>query len=939
MVKQTKVWKIDFFKNSDENGGAMNEAIKQCKSEQIVIHSQTQKNGRMWGCVEPSKFLKLMETNCGLYEVITQFPHKVYFDIDRAGTSVLEYLEEVKQTINQFFPNAEMAISGSIKETKTSYHIILQNYVIHDETERQYMKCIVRHISNHIDGNFDWKVYTKNRNMKIINQSKDDGRVQEIIENQDFKAHCITCFVANYALPFLELPPAIQEEIMVDKSHQTFDIGSLPKMVLTTPTNFDFSASTADELLNLLPLNKSFDHNYTHLVARFCYYNKISFETFLSWIQQKHNPLRPDIIKKWQGHFTNMEKFPEVSKDKILSVLKAFYPHINKDIHFRNFSQTFILPTEKIQKIETINQTLFHSNHKYKIFNVGMGGGKTAQTISYLKTEANFLWIAPNKALASNTHKRFENENIEVCHYETINSKEKKEGKMKDQDKLIVCLNSIHYITDRKYDVLIIDEIETLVDKFLGDFLEQGKLQLKLQIWKNFISLFRNAKSVVLLDAFITTKTIKLIQSIEGELNNIIIYERIQEPQTRTIKYMNDDKTMLQDIIDKIKQGSKLFIFYPYKNSGLFNSMEQIYSLLCAETGKKGIFYNADVDDKVKAGLKDVNGSWGECDFIITNNIITCGVNYENLDFDYKYIFIGSHNTPRDVIQVSYRARHLNSGLIKICYLGKMNSSNTWLNDCKKINCPIYDEMYKEILIEKKAPLRRAFQLFCVKAHYKQTTDEFKINESVSNELTEMLNNQNVGMWYENIDDIDFSQAEEIERLCFAQQATMMDKFAINKYYFKNSFLQEHQKDDLLAVIWNDRYTGVFKRLGNILTNQNHLFNEIATFNNLPHLFPVEVKKMKLSPELKAKIFTEFSFKYITSSSTTTKIIMEIYNTYFSKHIIKAYYTATSKAPIYGVDKDVYDYYEFAKQNMVLDSHTYMTYKQLQAVNESLIEI
>ncbi len=46
-----------------------------------------------------------------------------------------------------------------------------------------------------------------------------------------------------------------------------------------------------------------------------------------------------------------------------------------------------------------------------------MGGGKTAQTIPYLKCQSEYVWIAPNKALSKNTVERFEDEQIEIKHY------------------------------------------------------------------------------------------------------------------------------------------------------------------------------------------------------------------------------------------------------------------------------------------------------------------------------------------------------------------------------------------------------------------------------------------------------------------------------------------------------------------------------------------
>ncbi len=179
MTKTVKVWKINWFKNNDANGGSMKEAIKNALDGQIIVHSQTQKNGRLWTSILPDKFITLTLENKGLYEVITKFPHKVYFDIDKQGQVDSLYLQGVKKIIERYFPNATFAISGSYKETKTSFHFILTNYVIHNVNERTYIKHLCKFLEKEDDA-FDWKVYTPNRNMKCINQSKDDGRVKKI---------------------------------------------------------------------------------------------------------------------------------------------------------------------------------------------------------------------------------------------------------------------------------------------------------------------------------------------------------------------------------------------------------------------------------------------------------------------------------------------------------------------------------------------------------------------------------------------------------------------------------------------------------------------------------------------------------------------------------------------------------------------------------------
>ena len=115
-----------------------------------------------------------------------------------------------------------------------------------------------------------------------------------------------------------------------------------------------------------------------------------------------------------------------------------------------------------------------------------------------------------------------------------------------------------------------------------------------------------------------------------------------------------------------------------------------------------------------------------------------------------------------------------------------------------------------------------------------------------------------------------------------------------------------------------------------MLLDEHNIFNKIATENKLKSLFPVDIKKTKLSKELKDDIFKQFSFKFITSSSGTNKILKEIYNTYFGKHIIKTKYDNDKNQHVeYVIDEEVYRFYEYAKNNLILDSLTYMTYKQM----------
>jgi hypothetical protein len=230
-----------------------------------------------------------------LYEVISSYPHKLYFGIDKSDFPPEEfdanvYLEKVIKIIQQYFPRADLAISGSITPTKISYHLIANNYLIQSERDRENVKNICKYLKANVDDGFDWKVYTKNRNMKCVNQSKpNDESIQEMItHNDNVTNQFITCFFSlNESLPIKELPLEVVEVIEIEQAKKSFfDLALLPKVKLTCPNDLDYDNLKPIDILNMLNLNKDYDHSYTHLVARFCYHHNIDFVDFLTWLQK-----------------------------------------------------------------------------------------------------------------------------------------------------------------------------------------------------------------------------------------------------------------------------------------------------------------------------------------------------------------------------------------------------------------------------------------------------------------------------------------------------------------------------------------------------------------------------------------------------------------------------------------------------------------------------
>ena len=812
-LKIVTAWSLTWYKNASESGGAMKKAIEMKRPGEVVILSETQKYGKMWSHCSPEKLCELIKKNSGIYEVIDAYPHKLYFDIDCKTPVVNEpILKNVLASIRTIWPNGDWGISGSIVDNvKESYHIVSDTYVIHNDTERDMVKSAVKYLQSKNDA-FDWKVYTKNRNMKCINQSKADGRVQLPMSGFDYRRHLICSFIPDYCEPIdCHFDEPLKEQIAIQQASGKINMARLPHLNLPTPSNLNILGMSPHEMMSLLPYknNKNdFEYKYIHDIARFAYYNGISYDEYLTWADWED---RRDGRDMWN----KLQKFPPFQPTQMKKLLQFYYPALKRDQHMTAFANQFNMPADVVMThIDRLSQEHYDEEYKATILHLTMGSGKTAQTIDYLKNGGSFCWIAHNKALVSGTIGRTRASGVEVVSYLAFDAKAKAKGALNSEKNLCICAHSLHYLSfDKKYRTLVIDEIESVVEAFMGDFMKE-----KAKSFAIFKNLILHSKKVILIDAFITMKTINLLRLIDPACKiNIILQSNIKPSKTLTFHSTNQEEkddmdylsNALKHIITFIKTGKKCFIFYPYKNGGGNRfSMEQIMTMIKTAANCRVVMYNSDVDDKIKKGLQNVNETWSQYDCVICNSVITCGVNYDMAGFDKVFMFLASFITPRQSIQVSARIRNLSTDEIDVYYMGRQSNTECYVDDRKDMKCPVYNRLYEDSLIEDKAPRRKSFELFCQKAPYKMKRDKFVIDKDVSKEVQEYCN-ADFEYRYENIADIDSITAGTIEDLIMGQDCPMYMKFQLKKYYFNSKFEIDEKQVEVVQNAWNLNMFGI----------------------------------------------------------------------------------------------------------------------------------
>lgn len=914
MVKQITFRKQpNFFKNNTEEYGAQALAIKTRGKNDIVVKSWTQKIGQIWGFVSPDKLIDLCQKNNGMYEIISDFPHKVYFDIDKKVDKLYndeeqqEYMNKMINIINSIFPDAKCAVSGSYTSEKVSYHIILQNYMIYNLEDRETMKVIVNYIKNEYDAPFDNSVYSKNRPFKCINQSKPkENRIQGILFDENWKNHFITCYFDNHPLPFPEFENEIQEAIYIAKAKAPYNITVLPKYNLKVPKNINWLELEPLDVLALLPIDDKFDGSYKHRVARFCFYNGISFDIYLNWLKQGF----PNLEKNREGQkcWNKISTYPSVSISQMKPILAYYYPDIKKDIHFRNFTNLFNVDEtiEKI-KIDRLAQEHYNFNKKLTCIHLGMGCGKTAQTIDFLKNNItlSFMWLGHRQSLHQGTYKRICDAEIDCCDYMkgTTNTKN---ILYNEELNIGICVNSLNYINETKtYDVLIIDEIESVLEAFMGDFMEN-----KNNILIKLCNLIRTAKKIIVLDAFITNKTIDFFRAIEKNItidiltkdivmtNNIYFKNVKNDEKSNNDDEDDDDYKMkaITEIITELKKDKKIFMFYPYKKD-----MAELAKTIQVASGKKCIYYNADRGDNIKKTLCNVNETWSEYDCVITNTCITCGVNFDLNGYDSCWLFLAGFIKPRDAIQASARIRYLDSKNINVVFLGKkLINPSVYIDDRTSVNNEVYNSIYKNSLIEDKAPRRKAFETFCQKSGYKMDKSKLLVNKELVKEVKEIFEDTNCRIDFMDIPNVHEDESERLKQLIMSHQATLFDKITLRKYYIMNKFNSSILEEEV-GVLYENNQMVLFDKLNQYLNdveehrNFINIFQQIQDINDWKFIIPSnnEINKqtkhkfeVKLNDTIIEQIFTHFNFRDIHKHSKPIQIIKNIYNIAFGCPII-----------------------------------------------------
>jgi hypothetical protein len=323
------------------------------------------------------------------------------------------------------------------------------------------------------------------------------------------------------------------------------------------------------------------------------------------------------------------------------------------------------------------------------ILESAMGTGKTHEILRYIEIykPKRVLVVGCRRAFCNEKQADFEKviEGLYGTTGEKMVSYLDKSFNKKQPSKhnnLVIQYESLHYLKEHlkndAYDLVVLDEIEAIGCTATSET-NGGNLTTNLN---TLIRLVKNSKFCVMADAFISSRTIGLVESInEASIYKKKIVKMIKNTYTPehklkarfiAIKKHHKDKTepkslMLDRLLEDVKNNKRICVYTAskeyaldiqnrlkeqYLNNGLTET--EINKLLKCYTSSSG-------DRQLKSEMQNIDEVWSEAQVIIYTSKITVGVNFSipNI-FDTKYIYSSAcGGLVRDVIQSHYRVRHI----------------------------------------------------------------------------------------------------------------------------------------------------------------------------------------------------------------------------------------------------------------------------------------
>lgn len=813
-------------------------------------------SGAMWYANKSPVSLAraLPDFDFNLHEMIrTEAPRRAYFDIDydtndpdNLEQRFLDLQDKVRASVAGMFGGATVALSGSAGKKKDAWrmslHIIVGDVVYHDLAHQSEcnLDAGAALLGMELGVDVDRSVYSANRAFKLPWQTKGGGddRVQAILDGSSIEKHFVTEFLPPRSewreVRFTSLvAPVTREPTPIRRRTDPLPPWPYP---VALPDNWNVTGDVGDTL-SLLKHTHERPHRFSrrlrYITMTWCKGRGVHFAEFIKWAQQGR-VLDEERLARYEQDWRDTNPNKCASNDTILGIMGRLYPDmVIEDSKVRNFLEYTTVPPTEIVALKLCRDGNYRPNIKVKqgvqVWHFPMGSGKTVAVVDQIlrdeKAGKRSIIMTCRCALVQDIYATAQRRGSKIASYQNESA-----ASLPRCETVIIQQESLSKLEmAAPYDTVYIDEIESFLNQCASYATHGKRLDLNMRC---LVGLLRSAKTIVLIDALVSRKTINFIKALGVKKYDVVTCTAFNPPR-RTVRYVSDDKDhaalaekMAQFIAHKLKNNHNVYYYYPWK-SNKYNAkgnrkrygIEEFNQLVLKMAGQddiKTLVYWGEMDDPVSnATLQDVNTSWKECRLVGTTSKITVGVSFEPEHFECVVIGKSPNCMPRNLVQTSCRARKLRSNDIFVFSFNGPEREVNVQNHMKPTSpvFKIYESVLEDVQYEMQNCHDQAFRKMCVDAGYEIVDGvDWKFDDAVATEQVEDLSY----CWDDIPEPSSSGEFEDLKRSIKARSASTMQKMIYSKAVFKQLFWNE----DVAKSAWENNDVAAARTIFNYKNNR-----------------------------------------------------------------------------------------------------------------------
>ena len=668
------------------------------------------------------------KVNNNLFEIIPiNTPFKFYLDIDKAFESVennneiLKLIKEViEDTLNIDFKLSSICYGKGNKDdyVKVSWHIVFNNGLYFRNMDDcniyiNYLKNVIMKDDKYQllqNGVLDFNPYKKNQAFKLPYQSKAFKNIIQIPLNND---SLISDFLVTYREDEIQYYcvdkyKSLMENISTKKKQikrangKTTNLNFKDAEIIQEYKNsFEYNfklekiENHKDELeflLNSIPNNKNVTSKIWKIIgfciSRVTNNSERGLELWTDWTCKYKKINKEQLRDIYLNH-----KVDVGYGLKMLYNLGSIYnKYIDDNTYFLKplFDDN---PTFQCKK-EIINERYISDNFDIKktlkendILSIKspMGTGKSYSLKQVFNEYQNILYLSCKRAFATSMKQDFEEYGFKS--YLDIADK----TTIKKYNKIICSVESALYLRD-SYDLVIIDESESICDNLTGEMIRNNK---PIENISNLYKIFKYSNKLLLMDAYLTIRSFNMIKDIcDDDINNKKCFYLCNEYKyDERFYYELTDKKIGNAILQSLKNNKRcVFVCGSKRLSIEVENICKEYNIL-SYTSSNPLPNGA-----------NVNELWKKCQLLIYTPTITAGISYDNKDFQFDNLFMYLVNVNsahvRDMIQSHKRVRNFKDNKIGIvintCNIYNYDMSPTTIQGVEELEYKFKIKLFEE---------------------------------------------------------------------------------------------------------------------------------------------------------------------------------------------------------------------------------------------------